>query len=171
MPQRFDPAKLNRQLRDAQRKMERAAQREVDRVNRENERRVDAHNRRVEQHNKRQIDRYNRDVDKVNADNRAVVTELNRRLRIAGTGPRYTDDELVLADRIRGAVADRDNREWDAFLSYAKIDGARVGNELREHLERLGVRVWFDEVAIVPGQSQALRMDADFSGPEPASRC
>ena len=47
----------------------------------------------------------------------------------------------------------------DAFLSYARIDGAEVGGALREELESLGVSVWFDEVAIVPGKSQARQMD------------
>ncbi|MDP4504017.1 toll/interleukin-1 receptor domain-containing protein [Nonomuraea turcica] len=45
------------------------------------------------------------------------------------------------------------------FLSYARIDGSQVAGELREHLEGLGVAVWFDEIAIRPGKSQALQMD------------
>lgn len=31
--------------------------------------------------------------------------------------------------------------------------------DLREQLEGLGVRVWFDEIAISPGKSQSLQMD------------
>jgi hypothetical protein len=45
------------------------------------------------------------------------------------------------------------------FLSYARIDGSDVGRALREELEGFGVTVWFDEVAIVPGKSQARQMD------------
>ncbi|WP_029154000.1 toll/interleukin-1 receptor domain-containing protein, partial [Microbacterium gubbeenense] len=45
------------------------------------------------------------------------------------------------------------------FLSYARIDGSRVATELKSEVEELGVRVWFDEVAIVPGRSQSLQMD------------
>lgn len=102
---------------------------------------------------------YNRQVDRVNARNRAAVADLNRQLRAASTGPRYTADEQTLADRIQYAVAQSDDREWDTFLSYARIDGAEIGNELREHLENLGVSVWFDAIAIAPGKSQALQMD------------
>ncbi|HYI98440.1 MAG TPA: toll/interleukin-1 receptor domain-containing protein [Thermoleophilaceae bacterium] len=177
MPKRFDANKFNREIRAAQRKAEAEVKREVDRVNRanqrnvdaynrevdrtnrENQRRVDAHNRKIDQQNKKTVTDYNRHVSKVNAHNRAAVADLNRQLRAASTGPRYTDDEQVLADRIQHAVAQHDTREWDTFLSYARIDGAETGDELRRHLESLGVSVWFDEIAVEPGKSQALQMD------------
>jgi hypothetical protein len=153
-------------MRAAQRKAEAeykrrvdAYNREVDRVNRENQRRVDAYNRKADQHNKKVVADYNRHVDSVNAHNRAVVAELNRRLRAASSGPRYTASEQALADRVQHAVAQRDDREWDTFLSYATIDGAEISDELRRHLESLGVSVWFAPIAIVPGKSQALQMD------------
>lgn len=155
MPKGFDAAKFKRDVRTAQRK----AQSQIDRVNRENQRRVDAHNRKVGQHNKKVISDYNREVDRVNSHNRRVVGDLNRQLRTASTGPRYTDQEQVLADRIQEVVAQRDNREWDIFLSYARIDGSEAANALRSHLEEFGIRVWFDEIAIIPGKSQALQMD------------
>lgn len=135
-------------------------------MNRENQRRIDQYNRTVEQHNKkviaehnREVAQYNRHVASVNAYNQNLVSQLNRQLRAATSGPQYTPQEQALADRVQSAVIARDEREWDVFLSYARIDGSNVGNELREHLERLGVRVWFDEVAIAPGKSQALQMD------------
>ena len=53
-----------------------------------------------------------------------------------------------------------DPREYDTFLSYARIDGAEIASQLKDELEALGVAVWFDEVAIVPGRSQSLQMDA-----------
>jgi TIR domain len=174
MATRFDAAKYNRELRAAQRKAEAAWKREVDRVNRENQRRVDAHNRKADQHNKkvvadynRKVDQHNRkvtadhnrQVDRVNAHNSAVIADLNRQLRSASSGPRYTPVEQGLADRVQHAVPHRDDREWDIFLSYARIDGADIGDALRQHLNDLGVRVWFDEIAIKPGQSQALQMD------------
>jgi hypothetical protein len=140
--------------------------REVDRVNRENQRRVDAHNRRVEAHNRKVVADYDREVDRVNAhnqavdaQNRAVIAELNRKLRLASSEPRYTVGEQALADRVQHAVAGLEGREWDTFLSYARIDGAEVADQLRRELESLGVSVWFDAVAIVPGKSQALQMD------------
>lgn len=110
-------------------------------MNRENQRRVDAHNRKADAHNQ------------------AVIADINRQLRTAMSGPRYAVGEQELADRIQHAVAERDDREWDLFLSYARIDGAEVADALRSHLEDRGARVWFDEIAIVPGRSQALQMD------------
>ncbi len=171
MARGFDAAKFNREMRAAQRKAEAQLKREVDRVNRENQRRVDAHNRKVDQHNQKVVADYNRKVDQhnkkvvadynrqVDARNRAVIADLNRQLRAASSGPRYTTDEQALADRVQNAVVQRDDREWDTFLSYARIDGAEIGDELRRHLESLGLSVWFDAIAITPGKSQALQMD------------
>ena len=148
--------------------------REIDRVNRENKRQVDAYNRKVDAHNKREVDRVNREnkrrVDAYNHDvaahnrkadthNKKVIAEINRQLRVASAGPRYTPSEQALADRVQVALPDRDEHEWDSFLSYAQIDGAEVGAELRDRLHELGVSVWFDELTIVPGKSQALQMD------------
>ena len=149
----------NRQVEQHNRRVVSEANREIDRLNRENQRRVDEHNRRAEQHNRTVIADYNRDVDRVNAHNAAAVADLNRQLRSASSGPRYTSIEQALADRVQDAIPARDDREWDVFLSYARIDGAAVGTELRQHLEQLDVRVWFDEIAIAPGKSQALQMD------------
>lgn len=89
-----------------------------------------------------------------------MIADLNRRLRSVSGAVRYTEPERRLADRVYEAVATLDPREYDSFLSYARIDGAEVADELRSELERLGVAVWFDEVAIVPGRSQSLQMDA-----------
>ena len=155
------------------RKVEQHNRREIDRVNRENQRRVDEYNRkaaqhnqgvladqqRAEQHNQRVVADHNREISQVNAHNQATVAELNRQLRAAAPGPRYTVDEQALADRVQHAVTPRDDREWDVFLSYARIDGAQAGEALCRHLESLGVRVWFDASAIAPGKSQALQMD------------
>ena len=174
MPQRFNQAQFEREVRAAQRRAQQNLQRkvdaynrEVDRVNRENQRRLDEHNRKVERHNQRVIEGFNRDVAQVNEHNRrvgarnsAVIAELARQLRSASTqGPRYTVRERELADRVQSAVTVLDDREYDAFLSYARIDGAAVGDTLRRELERLGATVWFDAVAIQPGKSQALQMD------------
>ena len=171
---RFDPRKFEREARAAAQKAEREMKREVDRVNRENKRRaeaanrkvkqqVDSHNRKVKQENKREVDAYNRKVDthnrKAAAHNKQVIDNINRQLRAASTGPRYTPNEQALADRVHVALPDRDDREWDSFLSYAQIDGAEIGAELRDHLSDLGVSVWFDELTIEPGKSQALQMD------------
>jgi hypothetical protein len=170
----FNKAKFEREIRTAQRQAEQqwkrdvaAVNREVDRVNRENQRRVDAHKRKLEQRNQKVVNDFNREVARVNEHNRradaqnsASISELNRRLRAPGTqGPRYTSQERSLADRVQSAVASTDERENDAFLSYARIDGSEVGDLLRQELEALGATVWFDAVAIEPGKSQALQMD------------
>jgi hypothetical protein len=126
---------------------------------RENARRVDEHSRRARQQNQRAVSDYNRHVGQVNAHNAATIADLQNRLRVATSGPRYTVDEEALADRIQRAVAPLDDREWDVFLSYARIDGGEAGDALRQQLESLGVRVWFDEIAIQPGKSQARQMD------------
>jgi hypothetical protein len=177
MSQRFDPNRLQREIREAQRRAEaewrravgRAEQeakrqidaynREVERHNREVQRRIDEHNRKAEQHNRKVIADYNRDVARVNAHNAAVGEELKRQLRSASSGPRYTPAEQALADRVQLAVQEQEDREWDAFLSYARIDGAEIGTSLREHLQALGISVWFDAIAIKPGRSQARQMD------------
>lgn len=152
----------NRQVDQFNRQERQRVEREVSEYNR----RVDQHNRAEEQRVRREQDQnrraladYNRHVDQVNAHNASTISELNHRLRVAQSGPRYTVTEQALADRVKGAVAARDDREWDIFLSYARIDGEQVGNALRDHLAALGVRVWFDEITIVPGQSQSLQMD------------
>lgn len=151
----------------------RQLQAEIDRVNRESQRRVDEYNRkaaqhnlgvlgdqqRVEQHNQRVVADHNREISQVNAHNQATVAELNRQLRATASVPLYTVDEQALADRVQDAVMARNDREWDMFLSYARIDGAQAGEALCQHLESLGVRVWFDAIAIAPGKSQALQMD------------
>lgn len=170
MAQRFNLAQFDARLRAAQRKV----QSEVDRVNRENRRRVEEYNRQVRQHNaratqeaQRRIDAHNREVQRVNEHNRrvssnnaAAVANFNRRVRAIGSnGPSYTPSERVLADRIQEEAAKHPERERDAFLSYARIDGSEVAQGLQSALEELGVSVWFDELAIKPGQSQSLQMD------------
>jgi len=155
---------LNRRLREAQRKAEQEFKREVDRVNRENKRIVDQHNRKVDAHNKKVIADYNAQVANHNrradAQNKKVIDDLNRQLRTQSSRVVYTENERRLADRVYEAVSAIDDREYDAFLSYARIDGSEVAAPLRENLENLGVAVWFDEIAIKPGRSQSLQMDA-----------
>ena len=161
---RFNANDFNRRLHDAQRKAQQELKREIDRVNRANERAVNNYNRKAEAHNRRVIDDYNARVREQNrrADthNKKVIADLNRQLRSASTGVRYTTSERQLADRVYRAVATLDAREYDTFLSYARIDGAAPADELRGELEALGVAVWFDAVAVVPGRSQSLQMDA-----------
>ena len=174
MPRHASRAQIERELRAAQRRAEQEYQRrvnaynrEVDRVNRENQRRVDEHNRKAKRHNQKVLDDFNRGVARTNARNRqvdaqnaAAIAELRRRLRSAAAqGPRYSPREQELADRVQSALAAVPEREYDAFLSYARLDGSEVGDALRTELEGLGARVWFDAVAIQPGKSQALQMD------------
>ncbi len=161
---RIDVNEFNRRMREAQRKAEEQLKREVDRVNRINKQRVDEYNREAEAHNRKVVADYNARVRdhnrKAEAQNQKVIADLNRQLRSASASMRYTEPERQFADRVYRAVAAIDPREYDAFLSYARIDGAQAAGDLRTHLESLRVAVWFDEVAIVPGRSQSLQMDA-----------
>jgi len=160
----FNVSDFNRKLREAQRKAQQDLKREVDRVNRANERAVAEYNRKAEAHNRQVVANYNARVRehnrKADAHNKQVIADLNRQLRSASSGVRYTTQERQLADRVHQAVGTLDPREYDAFLSYARIDGAAAAEELRCELEELGVAVWFDAVAIIPGKSQSLQMDA-----------
>jgi len=175
----FNVNEFNRKMREAQRKAEQQLKREIDRVNRANKRAVDEYNRKAEAHNKKVIADYNRKAEahnkkviadynsrvrdhnrKADAHNKRVIEDINRQLRSATSGVRYTEPERLLADRVHQASRQLDAREYDTFLSYARIDGAEVATALRDSLEELGVAVWFDEVAIVPGRSQSLQMDA-----------
>ncbi|MGH3556283.1 MAG: hypothetical protein ACRDTK_01980 [Mycobacterium sp.] len=124
------------------------------RVDRENKRRVDEYNRQARHHNdgvRRQAERanrenfrvitdYNRQVDRVNQHNRkvdvsqkATIAELTRPVN----ANRYSPEEEQLAQRVAEIIAAQDAREWDVFLSYAQIDGAKVGRELCARLEAL----------------------------------
>lgn len=160
----FNPNQLKRKILEAQRKAEQQIKREVERVNRVNKKIIDDHNRKVDEHNRKVISDHNRAVQqhnlKADSHNKRVIADLNRQLRNASSPVRYTEPERQLADKVHQAVASLDPREYDSFLSYARIDGSEVASQLRNALESLGVAVWFDEVAIIPGRSQSLQMDA-----------
>lgn len=170
-------SEFNRRMREAQRKAQRELQREVNRVNQANQKAVNDYNRQVEQHNRREIERVNRENRKAVADhnrkveqhnreaarhNKKVIDEVNRRL--SGASARrpvaYEPVERELVERVHGAIDFDDGREYDVFLSYARIDGEEAAKPLAAALEDRGVRVWFDAVAIQPGKSQSLQMDA-----------
>lgn len=170
----FNASQFNAQVRAAQRRAEQQMRREIDRVNRANQRAVSEHNRKVAAHNKQEIDRvnrankkavdnYNRQVAASNtqadAHNKRVINDINKHLQQRGTTVQYTEPERRLADRVYDAVTQLDPREYDTFLSYARLDGEEVATELRDELEKRSVAVWFDSVAIQPGKSQALQMD------------
>lgn len=167
----FNANNFNRQIRQAQQNAQRQLQRQIDQVNRANKQAVDAqnrqikaHNQRVDAHNRRVVDNLNAQLTareaKINAHNRQLVSNVNRQVRSALNNVRYTETEQRLADRVHEAVAAVDPREYDSFLSYARIDGSEVAAGLRNRLEGMGVAVWFDAVSIVPGRSQSLQMDA-----------
>ncbi|MGH3912840.1 MAG: toll/interleukin-1 receptor domain-containing protein [Pseudonocardiaceae bacterium] len=154
MPQKFNASAFRQQVRTAERKVEQQLKRAVD-----------DYNHKAEQQNRKVIAEYNRKVDAhnrvANRHNQQIINDLNRRLRDVASGStvRYTIEERQLADRIQEAIAAQDARECDLFLSYARIDGSQVAEELRDNLQCLGVSVWFDQIAILPGKSQAIQMD------------
>lgn len=155
----------SRKVNEHNRKVARENQRAVEEYNRQAKRHNDEVKRQVEKANResqRQADAYNRHVDSVNkhnsqvdARNKSVIADLTRRLNTT----RYSPEEDQLAQRVAEVIAAQAARETDVFLSYAQIDGTEVGRELCNRLQALGVRVWFDEVAIEPGKSQSRQMD------------
>lgn len=150
---RITPTQLKQKMRQAQRQAEQKVKREVRQADRKLQREVDKLNR----DNKRKVDTFNRQAD---THNRKIIADLNRQLRSGTSSVRYTEHEQQLADRVHTAVGQLDPREYDTFLSYARIDGGEIASALRDALEELEVSVWFDEVAIIPGRSQSLQMDA-----------
>ena len=160
----FDANEFNRKIREAQRKVEQQINREIDKINRANKKAIDDYNRKAEVHNKKVISDFNNSVREYNrkaeTHNKKVIADLNRQLRSPSSSIRYTEPERQFVDRVHNAVAAIDPREYDTFLSYARIDGSDVAKILQSELENLGVSVWFDEVSIIPGKSQSLQMDA-----------
>lgn len=146
-------SEFNRRIRAAQRKAEQQFKREVDKVNRENQRRVNNVNR----ENQRRVDAYNRKAD---AHNRKVVADLNKQLRATPTSVTYRPAEQDLVERVHNAISFDDGLEYDVFISYARIDGESTATALAQALEQRGVTPWLDQVAIQPGKSQSLQMDA-----------
>lgn len=141
----------------------RQAQVEAQQAQQLEQQRLEAMNRNTQ----RKIDQINRELRRVAASedadarqrHRSLIRDLNRQLRDAGSETSYSGMERELADRVREAAPNLDEREFDVFLSYARLDGAETAEALCGHLEGLGVRVWFDALAIRPGKSQALQMD------------
>jgi hypothetical protein len=169
----FNASQFNAQIRAAQRQAEQQLKREIDKVNRANQKAVDDYNRKIAADNRREIDRvnranqkavddHNRQIEARNRDaeahNKRVIDNINKQLSQPST-VRYTEPERRLADRVHEAVAHQDPRDYDTFLSYARLDGEEAASQLRAELEQLGVAVWFDHVSIRPGKSQALQMD------------
>lgn len=145
-------SEFRRQMRAVQRQMDQQVKRAQAQLDRE----VDAYNRKVEAHNRKVVNQYNRQAQ---SHNKKVVDGISRKLAAAGrTDIRYTPAEQELVERVHGAIAPG-ARDYDIFLSYARIDGSRVASEICGRLEDLGLSVWFDELAIRPGKSLALQMD------------
>lgn len=156
-------SELNRQIRAAHQKAQRDPNQQVKRVNDANRRSVADYNRRVNDANQKAVAEHNRQVDTYNRQarthNNKVIADINRRLATAGRPQvRYTVQDEALVDRVQDSIT-ADDRQYDVFLNYARLDGALVAEELFRHLQELGVRVWFDAIAIQPGRSQALQMD------------
>jgi hypothetical protein len=176
--------RLQREAREQQRKIdqyhrnvERAQKKTVDDFNREvrkinaaNQAQVKAvneYNRKIAERNKANFQRvqtFNSEVNRQNTQNdnnsKRLLSDIKQQLRSPSSSIRYTPTEERLADRVYEAVSKSDSREYDVFLSYAKIDGYETASKLRDELEKLEISVWFDEVAIIPGKSQSLQMDS-----------
>lgn len=161
MPQTFSAGEFRRRVQAAQRKAEREFKKAVADQERQLQREVVKYNRATDAHNRRVVNDVNDYNKKVDQHNRKVVADFNRRVRQARptSSVRYTPEEQHLAERVQDALVAQGARDVDLFVSYARLDGAVVAGDLRANLEELGVSVWFDQVAIQPGKSQALQMD------------
>jgi hypothetical protein len=159
----FNANQFRQRMQAAQREYERAvrdAQRKVNDYNRkanEYNRRgvadINAYNRRVAAHNQqvvrqttetnRQAEAYHRSADE---HNRQMITEANNALRNARQ-PRpavsYTPEQSALVERVQDAVGVLPaTQETDAFLSYARIDGATTVTASQTALQSLELSVW-----------------------------
>lgn len=174
MATQFNRVQFQSKMRAAQRKLDQAT-RDAQRKLEQERRRVAQHNQRLAQERQRQVRAYAKEVDRVNAHNqtvnthnravdrknRAALEQMRRQLRSASSARevRYTDSERVLVDRVHQGILKYPDKEYDAFISYARIDGAAVGELLHECLEQHGLEVFFDEVAMQPGKSQSRQLD------------
>ncbi|MEU7971774.1 toll/interleukin-1 receptor domain-containing protein [Micromonospora sp. NPDC049089] len=155
----ISPSEFRRRMRAAQRQVEQ----QFKQVETQLKRDVAAHNRKIEAQNRKALAERSRLVDQHNrraqAHNKKLIDDINHRLAAAGrSSTAYSQDERVLVERVQHAIP-QDSREYDIFLSYARIDGSRVANELCSSLVDLGLSVWFDELIIRPGKSLSLQMD------------
>jgi TIR domain len=55
---------------------------------------------------------------------------------------------------------------YDVFISHAFEDKADVARPLAQLLERSGLRVWFDEAELTPGNSLSSAIDAGLATPD-----
>ncbi|MFE1887241.1 toll/interleukin-1 receptor domain-containing protein [Streptomyces microflavus] len=142
MAKKISASQMRQQLRSAERKAQQDLKRAERKFVKEVEKKVDKivadHNRKADRHNRQQLAKIRQGRD---------------------SSVSFTVEERHLVERVQGAIAEQDERETDVFLSYARIDGADVAEQLRSELEALGVEVWFDDVAIKAGQSLAREMD------------
>ncbi|KQP26776.1 hypothetical protein ASF38_07105 [Aeromicrobium sp. Leaf272] len=150
-------SQFNRQMRAAQRDFERQFKREVEKASRTFEREVNREIDKANRSNKRIVDAHNRKAD---AHNRKVIADLNKQLRASSPSVTYRPAEEALVERVHGAINFDDGVEYDVFISYARIDGETTATALADALRERGVTPWLDQVAIEPGKSQSLQMDA-----------
>ncbi|MFS8084992.1 MAG: toll/interleukin-1 receptor domain-containing protein [Acidobacteriota bacterium] len=55
-------------------------------------------------------------------------------------------------------------KEWDVFISHASEDKDTFVRPLAEALSQLGVKVWYDEFTLKPGQSLSSSIDRGLAG-------
>jgi hypothetical protein len=162
-------SEVRRRLRNAQQQAEREFKRQNEKAVAALRREVDKQNREIDRKNKAAVAKYNREVnrdnDRAERHNRQVIQNLNKQLQAAHQEKRvtYSTEQVELTDRVRDAIALRGEREHDAFLSYAHVDGADTAHSLRQSLEDLGVEVWQDAVMMRPGRSQSRQLDRGLS--------
>lgn len=58
--------------------------------------------------------------------------------------------KLLYDDRVKYSPA---SKNWDVFISHAHEDKEAIARPLAEHLQRFGLRVWYDEFSLRVGDS------------------
>src|SRR5205807_7430617 len=55
-------------------------------------------------------------------------------------------------------------KEWDVFISHASEDKNTFVRPLAQALDQLGVKVWYDEFTLSPGNSLSTSIDKGLAG-------
>jgi TIR domain len=56
------------------------------------------------------------------------------------------------------------DKQWDVFISHASEDKDTFVRPLAQALDQLGVKVWYDEFTLEPGQSLSTSIDRGLAG-------
>ena len=82
---------------------------------------------------------------------RTVLSTIIQELQVDDGG-----EQALGADGCNSSI---NGKEYDVFISHASEDKEPLVNELVQHLESLGIKVWYDKTHISWGDSFRVKMD------------